>query len=298
MNWLDQNKFLGSFLIAVGAATLVALVLLFYAKSEFNGATERLNETATELNRLQSLSRFPNEANFQTLKTQTAEYGMALDKMKDELKTRVLPLRPMQPNEFQARLRETVTKATEKARANRVKLPEIFFLGFEEFTAALPSNEAAPLLGQQLMQVELIVEILIDQRIDAITVLKRRPLFEEHAMATSTPVSSRGGGTVNAASGPKRVERSEVEATFVSSPSAARGVINQIASASQQFYIIRTLHVLNENGKGPPRAQIAPQDRAAETIAAGAKPDAALNFIVGNEHIQTSATIELVRFMF
>ena len=43
--------------------------------------------------------------------------------------------------------------------------------------------------------------------------------------------------------------------TFASSPSAARRVINQIASASQQFYIIRTLHVLNEKEKGPPRAE-------------------------------------------
>ena len=134
MNWLQQNKFLGSFLIAVGAATLIAVILLLYTRSAFNSANEQLNETTTELNRLQSLNPFPNEANFQTMKAQTAEYGVALDKMKEELKTRVLPVTPMQPNEFQARLRETVTKVAEKARANRVKLPDIFFLGFDEFT--------------------------------------------------------------------------------------------------------------------------------------------------------------------
>ena len=299
MSWLQQNKFLGSFLITVGSATVIALGLLLYTRSEWNGANERLNETATELNRLQHLNPFPNEANFQKMKTETAEYGVSLDKMKEELKTRILPVTPMQPNEFQARLRETVTKVTEKARANRVRLPEIFFLGFDEFTAALPSSEAAPLLGQQLAQVELIADILIDAHIDAITAFKRGPLLEEHAVST-TPTSSptRGPRSASVAGGSKLIERSTVEATFVSSPSAARRVINQIASANQQFYIIRTLHVLNEKDKGPPRAQASAQDTAGDAASPGAKPNAALSFIVGNEHIQTSANIELVRFTF
>jgi hypothetical protein len=300
MSWLQQNKFLGTFLIVIGAATLIAAGLLLYGKSEFNGATERLSETERELNRLQGLNPFPNEANFQTLKTQTAEYGVALEKMKEELKTRVLPVTPMQPNEFQARLRDAVTRVTEKARANRVRLPEIFFLGFDEFSAALPSTEAAPLLGQQLAQVELIVDILIDARIDAITVLKRGALPEEHgASATPTPAPSRGRGTTGVANGPKLIGRSTLEVSFASSPSAARRVINQIAGASQQFYIIRTLHVMNEKDKGPPREPTAGQGGAATNPAVtGAKPNVALNFIVGNEHIQTSANIELVRFIF
>ena len=299
MSWLQQNKFLGSFLITSGAAILIALILLLYARSGFNGANEQLNETTTELNRLQNLNPFPNEANFETMKTQTAEYGVALNKLKEELKTRVLPAAPMQPNEFQARLRETVTKVTEKARANRVRLPDIFFLGFDEFSASLPSTEAAPLLGQQLAQIELIADILIDARVDAITVFKRGPLPEEHAAsATPTPTPGRGQRTGSAASGPKLIERSTLEISFASSPTAARRVINQIASASQQFYIIRTLHVLNEKEKGPPREQASAQGQTADTTAAGAKPNAALNFIVGNEHIQTSANIELVRFKF
>ena len=297
MSWLQQNRFPGSFLITVGAATLIAVVLLFYTRSGFNGATEQLIETATELNRLQRLNPFPNEANFQTMKTQTAEYGAALDKMKEELKTRILPVTPMQPNEFQTRLRETVTKVVEKARANRVKLPEIFFLGFDEFSAALPSTETAPLLGQQLAQVELIADILIDARVDAITAFKRGPLPEEHR-AAATPTPSRGRPIPSAASGPKLIERSTIEVGFASSPSVARRVINQIASASQQFYIIRTLHVLNEKDKGPPRADISAQGAAVDTGSPGAKPNAALNFIVGNEHIQTSTNIELVRFIF
>ena len=90
------------------------------------------------------------------MKAQTADYGVALGKVKEELKARVLPATPLQPNEFQARLRETVTRVVEKAHANKVKLPENFFLGFDEFAAALPGNEAASALGQQLAQAEAI----------------------------------------------------------------------------------------------------------------------------------------------
>ena len=95
------------------------------------------------------------------------------------------------------------------------------------------------------------------------------------------------------------LERSMIDLTFASVPSAARKVLNQISSSNQQFYIIRILHVHNEKDKGPPREQSL-QTGAAAAPATPAKPaaNAALNFIVGNEHIETSARIELVRFTF
>jgi hypothetical protein len=42
------------------------------------------------------------------------------------------------------------------------------------------------------------------------------------------------------------IERNAVELAFVSAPGAARRVLNQVSTTDQQFYIIRTLHVLNE----------------------------------------------------
>ena len=74
-------------------------------------------------------------------------------------------------------------------------------------------------------------------------------------------------------------------------PAAARKVLNQIASSTQQFYIIRTVHVRNEQEKGPPREEGA---RASAPPA----PSTALKFIVGNEHIEVSARIEMLRFNF
>jgi hypothetical protein len=302
VSWFQQNRFLGSFLIGGGVATLLAFVLLIIAKSEYRSTNDRLNETATELSRLQKLNPFPNPQNLHAMKTQATEYALALGKMKEKLKTRVLPVTPLQPNEFQARLRETVTKVMEKARTNKVRLPENFFLGFEEFAAALPGNEAAGPLGQQLAQAELIANILIDAHVDSITAFKRSALPEEHVAAMPTPSPSHNRSANGTTNGPTLIDRSTVDTTFNSTPSAARRVLNRIASANEQFLIIRTLHVTNEKQAGPARAQSTSQSAEAEnktpSTSAAAKPNNVVSFIVGNEHVQTTANIELVRFTF
>ena len=293
MSWFQENRWLGRFLIVFGICTLVALYFLFTAKSNYEEVSARFRETAAERNRLERLDPFPSDANYRKLKADVDNYGGGLAKFKEELKEHSLPIVPLAPNEFQSRLRQAMIASAEKARTNKVKLPDNFHLGFDEFTAALPNNEVAPLLGQELAQVELLVNILIDARVDSLSALRRTSLPEER------------GKTATAR--PKVIERKMVELTFVAAPSAARKVLNEIASANQQLYLIRTLHLRNEKEKGPAREQIAAASGiAAETPLSGATTppgaklsgNTALNFIVGNEHIETSARIEMLRFTF
>ena len=189
------------------------------------------------------------------------------------------------------------TALAEKARANRVKLPENFYLGFEEFAAALPDTAAAPLLGQQLAQAELLANILLDARVESITTFRRLPGSDSRIAATPTPTPRRGPAAPPA--GPQLIERNAIEASFVSTPGSGRRVLNQIATNEEQFYVIRTLHVLNEKDKGPPRdgAPGAAPPPVTPPVA-GAKPASALQFIVGDERIQTSARVEMLRFTY
>lgn len=302
MNWFTQNRFLGTFLIVFGIATLAAAYFVWSAKSGFTEARARFDENAAELNRLQRLTPFPSETNLRKMKTQADDYGADLNRLKDELKTRVLPVVPMAPNEFQSRLRQAMTSIGERARANRVKLPDNFFLGFDEFAAALPDTAAAPLLGQQLAQVELLLNTLIDARIEALTAFRRVPAA---AAAAPTPAPTTAAAAAAAAArrgpaaptGPQLMERNVIEATFISSPGSARRVINQVSTVNQQFYVMRALHILNEKDKGPPREGAAGTATAAPAAAPGT-PASALNFIVGNERVQTAARIEMLRFTF
>jgi hypothetical protein len=303
MNWFRQNRFLGTFLLVFGVATIAALFFVWSVRSSFHTEKESFDQNAAELSRLQRLTPFPNEANLEAMKGHAANYAADLEKVKNELKTRVLPQVPLAPNEFQARLRQAVTNLTDKARANRVRLPENFFLGFEEFAAALPDTSAAPVLGQQLAQAEFLMSIMLDARVEAVTAFRRVPANEASlAPARGTPTPAPAGARKPAPSpspAAPLLERAVVEASFLSAPSAARRVVNQISAAPEQFYIIRTLHVLNENDKGPAREEAGAASESATPAPRGQQANnSALNFIVGNEKVQTSARIEMLRFAF
>jgi hypothetical protein len=303
MNWFQQNRWLGTFLIIVGVCTLAAGYFLFHAKSGSEEALTQFNEAAAERSRLERLDPYPKEANVVEMKKHLQNYAQSLDKLKGDLKTRMLPAPPLAPNEFQSRLRQAMTAVADKARTNRVKLPENFALGFDEFTAALPSTAAAPLLGQELAQVELLLNMIIEARVDGVTALVRAPLPEERGPATiPTPAAGRKPApAATPAAGTKMLERGILDVTFDSTPSAARKILNQLASSNQQFYITRTVHIKNEKDKGPAR-ELPAAGASATPVAAATPgkpvPGAALSFIVGNEHIETSARIELVRFTF
>ncbi|MEY2542880.1 MAG: hypothetical protein QOE81_341 [Verrucomicrobiota bacterium] len=298
MNWYRENRWLGNFLIAFAVAALLALWFLFHARSGFADASAEFSAAATERTRLEHLNPFPNEENFRKTQAALDNYGATLTKLKEELKAQVLPAAPIAPNEFQSRLRQAIVSITEKARGNRVKLPENFHLGFDEFATTLPGSAAAAAsLGQELAQVELLLGVLIDARIDAITTLKRvsAPTDTAAAPGAAAPTPSRKpAGPANAAPAP--IERTIVDLTFTASPSAMRKVVNQIASTERQFFIVRTLYVRNEQLKGPSREQAAATSKAAETAAA-TSPNA-IKFIVGNERLEDTARIEMVRFTF
>jgi len=147
---------------------------------------------------------------------------------------------------------------------------------------------------------------LLDATVDSVTAFHRQPLPEEHgALLTPTPSPARGR---TVASGAKPgstpaltlIQRNIVDVTFKAAPAAARKVLNEITSSNGQFFIIRTLYVHNEKDKGPARERAASPTPTPVAEASPGKPGAAggLNFIVGNEHIEVSATIEMLRFTF
>lgn len=303
MNWFRENPFWGAFAAIAGGALLIALGLLWWTRSNFEEALAQYRDSASEQNRLESGNPYPSTANARKMKTYLDNYKVTLDKLKAELTTHVLPETPLAPNEFQTRLRQAITRTTDNARVHRVRLPGNFNLGFEEFVSSLPSTEDAPRLGQELAQIQLLVNTIIEARVDAITAFHR---IAHPAAPAATPAVAAPRGPQKPPPGPKLVEQRTVEFSISAPPSAARKVINQIAAASDQFFIIRALHVKNQKDKGPPRENAGatagnstnPVPAAATGAAQSATPAAPLNFIVGNEHIDLSARVELVNFTF
>ena len=297
MNWFKQNRALGTLLIAFGICALFAGILLYWRWATWSDARQTFDQAAAEKSRLDRLDPFPNDANYRKLQGYLDRYNTALDKFKDELKKEIVPAPPLAPNEFQSRLRQATVATLNRAQTNNVKLPDKFQLGFDEFAMALPDTVVAPLLGQELSQIQMLINILLDAKVDSVTSFRRAPLSEEHA-ASSTPTPSPAKRTAmatkTATPPPALLRRNIVDLTFKATPAAARKVLNEIVNSSGQFFIIRTLYVHNEKDKGPQRQRTgAPTPAESPTQSGGAAP---LNFIVGNEHIEVSATIEILRF--
>lgn len=302
MNWFQQNRFLGTFLAALAFATLVSGWFLLHEKSAADEGQEQLNATTTELNRLRASSPFPNEENLQKTKAQTDSYRTSLQALEAELKTRMFPRSPLQPNEFQAQLRQAVIAVRDRAQASKVQLPENFNLGFDEYATSLPNSVAAPRLGRQLRAIEWLANAMIEAHVDSLNSLVRTPLPEEKNAPASTlpPARARAANASKAAAeNLKIVDSASVDLTFTGSPAAVRKVFNQITSAKQQFYIIRTLQVKNQADKGPKRGEPAPGAPVVPLTEPGKSGKAAetgITFIVGSEHLNVAARIEVVRF--
>jgi hypothetical protein len=303
MKWFQQNRALGTLVIASLGCILLGAALLYWRWSVWSDAKQTFDQSTAERNRLQGLDPFPNDANYRKLQGYLERYNAALDKFKDELKAEVAPAPPLAPNEFQSRLRQATLAVEDRARTNNVKLPDKFQLGFDEFARTMPDTAVAVLLGQELSQVQMLINILLDAKVDSIASFRRRPLPEERG-GSASPTPSPGQRVATAANpgaSPTRklIERNVVEISFKAAPSAARKVVNEITSSAGQFFIIRTLYVHNEKDKGPPRERTgAPTPTPIQQASPGQQAAGALNFIVGTEHVEVSATIEMLRFTF
>jgi hypothetical protein len=306
MKWFQQNRALGTLLLVSGVCILLGAALLYWRWSIWSDAKQTFDQAATERTRLQRLDPFPDNANYRKLQGYIETYTAALDKFKEQLKSEVEPKLPLAPNEFQSRLRLATLAAQDRARTNNVKLPDKFQLGFDEFARTMPGTAVAPLLGQELSQIQMLINILLDAKVDSVTAFRRQPLPEEHgALLTPTPSAARGqtvasGAKPGSTPAPTLIQRNIVDVSFKAAPAAARKVLNEIISSTGQFFIIRTLYVHNEKEKGPPRERAASPTPTPALEASPGKPGSAggLNFIVGNEHIEVSATIEMLRFTF
>src|SRR5438876_5384530 len=305
MKWFQQNRALGILLVGFAICALLVGALFYWRWSVWSDARQTFDQVATERNRLEHLDPFPSEANLRKLRGYIDGYSAALDKFKEQLKSEVAPAPPLAPNEFQSRLRQAVVAVLDRARTNNVKLPDKFQLGFDEFTRTMPSTAVTVLLGQELSQIQMLINILLDAKVDSVTSFHRAPLSEEHG-ASPTPTPSPAPGQRIAATkpgstpAPTLIQRNVVDVSFKASPSAARKVINEITASTGQFFIIRTLYVHNEKDKGPPRerATVPTPPPSPQASPGQPSPGGALNFIVGNEHIEVSATIEMLRFSF
>jgi len=279
MIWIKENKFLTVFfavmLLGAGALTF----LLISSQANYEEVKNSYIVQSQELNRLQSLTPFPDEANLRKMIDQKDQYVASVTQLQSNIAALQFPLEPMRPEAYQDLLKKTVDDAVQKAGPG--VLPPRFYLGFDNYKTSPPKGEAAAQLARELKAIEWVVNTLLEAKVQSITEIYRVPIPEE-GPETRIPAAN------NKAPVNKALIKTPFEISFVAEQGRMRSALNEIVNSKQQFFIIRSIQIKNEKEKGPPR------DLPPINVSGTSAPAQKLQVIVGNEKLIVTVRIEMV----
>jgi len=289
MNWAKENPFLTGFVVV---SILVIGGLGYFAYSQYVTHTELLSSYDTEIQTLHSLQNqtpFPNAENLKKMIESKQQYQAALVELGKSLETRELPLKDgVTPQQFQDELRKAVSNAEKLAATAGMSLPKNFYLGFDNYSANLPSQEAAPHLARELVAIEALFAGLAEARVELLSEFARAPLPVEEGKKPDAK-----GAT------PKLIERNLFDLTFTGEQGRVRLAVNSLLN-SPQFALIRAIKVQNNSPASPPNTEAAAATTPATPESAGPEITAtsarALNMVFGREKITAQIRVELLDF--
>src|SRR5438067_11299294 len=113
MNWFRKNPFWSAFIAIAGGALFLAAGLLWWTKGSYEEAMAKFRESATEQSRLESGNPYPSAANVRKMNTYLDDYKAALEKLKAELKTRLMTVATLEQIEFKTRLSQAQMRTSE-----------------------------------------------------------------------------------------------------------------------------------------------------------------------------------------
>ena len=305
MNWIKENKFLAGFIAVMVLGCGVLGFLVMTASGKYTEAEDAYTAAEADLKRLQGLAPFPNSENLKKLEAQRKEATEAVNTLHRNLAAAEIPIEALTPEQFQDKLRASVTDVKAKAAA-KPKLPEKFYMGFDKYETEPPERAAAGPLGRQLKAMQWVVEQFIDVKAAEIRELGREELPEEKSKGKAEkPAAPAGPGGPAAAKDKgdkqKLVTKHPFWITVLVDQGGLRKVLNSIVSSKEQFLIVRTIEVKNEKDRGPsridpsaaqPAAPVQPADPAAKP--APAAPPTSI--IVGEERVEVTLRLETIDF--
>ena len=312
MNWIKQNKFLTGFLAVMILGCGALGFLAMGASSKHTEADDAFTAAKAELSRLQGLAPFPNSDNLKRLDAQRKEATESVDTLHRNLAAAEIAIEPLSPEQFQDKLRASVTDVKTKAGA-KPKLPEKFYMGFDKYETEPPERAAAGPLGRQLKAMQWVVEQFIDVKAVEIRDLSREELPEEKSKAKAEKAAAAAppgppGVARDKDKGDKQklVTKHPFSITVLLDQGGLRKVLNSIVTSKEQFFIVRTIEVKNEKDRGPARIDPnAAQPAPPPPPDPNAKPDpnvklAPVNdppkIIVGTELVEVTLRLEIIDF--
>jgi len=292
MKWIKENPILSSLL---GILLLASGGMTYLAIDSSASHEQAVNSYSSEVKNVENIKKrslFPNEQTKKKIEDQNKEYKEKIKLLIGKLSKMEVPLEPITPQEFQDKLRNAVNQIRATAQDKKVKLPEKFFLGFEDYQTQLPTPEMAPLLYRELNNIQNFITQLINLQVSSIDRLERKPT--EPALAQPPTESPKNKKDKTQSPQSPIFTISTFNIGFTAALDKCRYAINDILT-NNAFLVIRNLDM--ENSK-----PTAPSKKASTDEFSGipdqTKSDTRSNIkvIFGQELVKTSLTIEILDF--
>ncbi len=244
MSWVSQNKFLTGFGVAMLVGVGTFGYLIYAGMDKYDTAAGEFEAGSSNLKKLQETKPSLSDAHLKELLAQKQEMTDKIGAFQKELKSRVLPLEPIQKEAFQNKLKETVAQVNARAAAANVERPKEFYMGFGEYQSKPPDDKAAPALARELRAIELVMGALIRAGGIELEEFHRDPLPEEGGAKRKNATDRADHAAI---------ERHGLTLKFTSGDDALRKVMTELANHKDQLFVIRNVTVQNKQMESPPR---------------------------------------------
>lgn len=239
MSWILKNKFLA----ALVAATVVISGALFYlgsrASTRYASFKQEFDQAVAQVGTYERLALYPDQSNLDAKTKAVADFEEAIKKLQGRFEAYVPePREPITPQEFGNRLIATNETITKRLRDAGIRLPEVFYSGFEAYTGTLAQSAATAVLDYQLSAVDSLMEDLAGAKPAEVINFRRVPQPEEL------------GGAFEP--GPYDVARPHAfELSFLGTEASARRFLTALVDLSKRFAVIRVVRITSESTTAP-----------------------------------------------
>lgn len=299
MNFFRENPFLSGILLVAVVVVGAAGYFASQSHSLLQETKELYSQRVGQLHALQNRAPYPSQENLLRITEEVEQFKASLVDFEAALAKMNPPLREdVTPQFFQDELRKVVSELSRSAAATNVQLPANFYLGFDEYRTALPSQEAAPALLRQMEVLDGIVKKIIEAGVARIDAFVRHPLPSEKQEATPAAESEQAPVVVKA----------NLDLSFTGDQVRLRRVLNELVRAPQ-FTILRSLELEN-SAKAPP---LRPTGEESAGVTGGATTQASelaslfqgaqdasaedrLEILLGRETVTAKVRLELLDF--
>ena len=310
----------------VVACGFAALIMVggsgYFAFDSLTIETESVEAVSALSEKIEKFNKSPNpptETYLKTLIDQKTELNLKIEGLQTRARAVDIPTEDLSPEDFQKNLNQKAQSVAEKASKESIQIPADFYLDFNQYLQKLPSKELTPFMGRQLAAVGLLMDILLDSSPLELKSFERKtpdkipddtlPEVATDSQSNPSPQASTAAQSKIKAgkSEPPPPHKASLSAqtfdlVFTTRPERLRSFLNAVSSEEKAFFIVRNLRVSNSKQKGPSK-NLEPQagdtnGSAIETTALdplnSTSTEPASPYIVGEEHIEVRASIDLV----